>query len=73
MTECIKRDDPRYFTCTCDKPYDRHHYQIVFKDKNPITFETWEEVKSYWWNNSWFDKPVINVIDKPKSISKGFK
>ena len=28
MTELIGKDDPRYFSQTCNKPYDRHHYKM---------------------------------------------
>ena len=32
-----------YFTQTCDKPYDRHHYKLVYDTKD-ITVKSWEEV-----------------------------
>ena len=74
MTELIKKDDPRYFSQTSDKPYDRHHYKIVSQTKT-IVVESWDEVQEYWWNNSHsptFDA-VVHVLDKPKPKSKGFK
>ena len=75
MTELIKKDDPRYFSQTSDKSYDRHHYKIVSKTKT-IVVESWDEVQEYWWNNCHlpsFEGTVIHVIDKPKPKSKGFK
>ena len=38
--------------------------------------ESWDEVQEYWWNNCrspLFEGTVIEVIDKPKKKSKGFK
>ena len=72
MTELIGKDDPRYFSQTCNKPYDRHHYKIVCKRKS-IVLESWDEVQEYWWNNIAFNPDmIVEVIDKPKT-TKGFK
>ena len=78
MTELIGKDDSRYFSQTCNKPYDRHHYKIVSKHYATFIVESWDEVQEYWWNNChspWFEGTVIHVIDKPKpkKQSKGFK
>ena len=70
MTELIGKDDSRYFSQTCNKPYDRHHYKIVCKNKS-VVLESWEEVQEYWWNNMAFNSDmIVEVIDKPK---RGFK
>ena len=70
MTELIKRSDPRFFKQKCYKPYDRHDYKIVCKNKS-IVLESWEEVQEYWWNNIAFNPDmIVEVIDKPK---RGFK
>jgi len=72
MTKLIEKDDPRYFSQTCNKPYDRHRYKIVCETKS-IMVESWEEVQEYWWNNrNLLIPPVIEVLDKLKS-NKGFK
>ena len=72
MTELIGKDDPRYFSQTCNKPYDRHHYKMVCKNKS-VVLESWEEVQEYWWNNIAFNPDmIVEVIDKPKT-TKGFK
>ena len=72
MTELIGKDDSRYFSQTCNKPYDRHHYKIVCKRKS-IVLESWDEVQEYWWNNIAFNPDmIVEVIDKPKK-TKGFK
>ena len=72
MTKLIEKDDPRYFSQTCNKPYDRHYYKMVCKSKS-IVLESWDEVQEYWWNNIAFNPDmIVEVIDKPK-ITKGFK
>ena len=77
MTKLIEKDDPRYFSDTSNKSYDRHHYKIVCPNKSFVV-ESWVEVQEYWWNNChspFFEGTVIEVIDKPKpkKQSKGFK
>ena len=69
--QLIAKDDSRYFSETSDEPYDRHHYKIVCQTKS-FMVESWEEVQEYWWNNREFTESIIEVLDKPKSKSKGF-
>ena len=72
MTELIGKDDSRYFSQTCNKPYDRHHYKMVCKNKS-VVLESWDEVQEYWWNNIAFNPDmIVETIDKPKQ-HKGFK
>ena len=72
MTELIGKDDPRYFSQTCNKPYDRHHYKMISKSKS-VVLESWDEVHEYWWNNIALNPDmIVEVIDKPKT-TKGFK
>ena len=72
MTELIGKDDSRYFSQTCNKPYDRHHYKMICKNKS-VVLESWEDVQEYWWNNIAFNPDmIVEVIDKPKT-TKGFK
>ena len=69
MTELIGKDDQRYFSQTCNKPYDRHLYKIVCKNKS-VVLESWEEVQEYWWNNMALNPDMIfEVLDK----KRGFK
>ena len=77
MTKLIEKNDPRYFSVTSDKDYDRHHYKIVSSSKTTFIVESWQEVQEWWWNNCHlptFDA-VVHVLDKPKpkKQSKGFK
>ena len=74
MTKLISSDDPRYFSQTSDKPYDRHHYKIVSQTKTFVV-KSWDEVQEWWWNNCHspsIQNAVIEVFDKPKKKSKGF-
>ena len=72
MTELIEKNDSRYFSQTCNKPYDRHHYKMVCKNKS-VVLKSWDEVQEYWWNNIAFNPDmIVEVIDKPKT-TKGFK
>ena len=72
MTELIGKDDSRYFSQTCNKPYDRHHYKMVCKSKS-VVLQSWDEVQEYWWNNIALNPDmIVEVIDKPKT-TKGFK
>ena len=72
MTKLIERSDPLFFEQTSNEPYDRHHYKIVCQDQSFVV-QSWQEVIEYWWNRRHFVSPVIEVIDKPKPKSKGFK
>ena len=72
----IERDDPRYFTQTSDKPYDRHQYRVVyhcgdFGCEYKIV-DSWEEVQELWWNSIPQFISHVEVLDK-KQKSKGFK
>ena len=74
MTNLIEKNDPRYFSQTSDKLYDRHHYKIVSKNYATLIVKSWDEVQEWWWNHCHminFDA-VVHVIDKPKSKPKGF-
>ena len=72
MTKLIEKDDSRYFSQTCNKPYDRHYYKMICKSKS-VVLESWEEVQEYWWNNIALNPDmIVETIDKPKQ-RKGFK
>ena len=75
MTNLIERSDPQFFEQTSNKSYDRNNYKIVCRSKSFVV-ESWQEVQEWWWNNCrspFFEGTVIEVIDKPKPKSKGFK
>ena len=69
---------PDWFDQTSDEPYDRHHYEFVYSNGQYLIFETWEEVRSEWFNTPPHFKSHVNVIDridlpKKKKSSGGFK
>jgi len=74
----ISKSDPQYFTETCNKPYDRHQYKVVYHCgdygcEHKIV-DSWEEVKELWWNSIPQFISHIEVLDKKqKKQSKGFK
>ena len=69
MTNLIDKNDPLWFAQTSNKPYDRHLYKIVCKNKS-VVLESWEEVQEYWWNNMALNPDmIVEVLDK----KRGFK
>ena len=71
MTKLIEKDDPLWFGQTSNEPYDRHYYKIVYKHRS-LVVKSWDEVQEHWCNKTAVEKPVIEVLDKPKK-SNGFK
>jgi hypothetical protein len=65
MTETFKQ--------TCDKPYDRHNYKLVFTNGNEVVFDDYMDVQV-----TWFQSPAdflshVEVLDIPQKRSRGFK
>jgi hypothetical protein len=59
------------FKQTCDKPYDRHDYKVVYENGNQIIFDNYEDAQLTWFQNGGNFLSHIEVLDKKKS--KGFK
>ena len=59
------------FSQTCDKPYDRHDYKVIFNDGTHQFFDNYEEAQLLWWNRNGNFLSHIEVLDKKKT--KGFK
>lgn len=62
---------PDFFTVSCEKPYDRHNYELVRKNGKIETFQSWEMVQLRWFETPPHFKSHINVIDK--KTKGGFK
>tara|TARA_B100002019_G_scaffold284041_1_gene291193 strand:- start:61 stop:252 length:192 start_codon:yes stop_codon:yes gene_type:complete len=61
-----------YFKQTCDKPYDRHKYRLVFKNKKSIIFEDYELMRASWFQ--WCGGGSLSHVDVlDVSKSKGFQ
>jgi hypothetical protein len=66
MTALIEPTDPRWFAQTCNKPYDRHIYKVVFKNK-VYKFGSWEEAMACWFEKKALGHfQVIEVLDRKK-------
>ena len=72
IMELIKPDDPLYFEQSSYEDYDRHHYKVVGKNGDSIVVEDYMSAQEIWWNRKVF-LSHIEVLDKPKKESKGFK
>ena len=74
--ELIHPSDFRYFTETSSEIYDRHQYEFVYSNGQSKVFDSWEEVRSEWFNVPSQFKSHIKVLDR-KQIKKksngGFK
>ena len=66
MTALIETTDPRYFTVSSDKLYDRHHYRVVDKNGDTTVVDNWQDAACIWWNKKVF-LSHIEVLDKPQS------
>mgnify|MGYP000091354185 CR=1 FL=1 len=66
----------KHFKQTCDKPYDRHHYKMVYSNNQSVVVDSWEQVRQIWWETpSEFQShiEVLNKIDtRSKGVTKGF-
>ena len=74
--ELIHQSDPQYFTITSDQPYDRHRYEFVYSNGQSRIFDSWEEVRSEWFNIPSQFKSHIKVLDTKqikKKTNGGFK
>lgn len=63
-----------WFTQTSDGLYDRHHYELHIKgQQKTVVFEDYEQMRLTWFQTNHLGRlSHVNVIDKPKSKSKGF-
>ena len=60
------------FKQTCDKPYDRHDYKLVYDNGNEVIFENYESVQLTWFQHGGNFLSHVEVLDKQKQ-TKGFK
>lgn len=59
------------FTQTSNKPYDKHHYKLVYSNQQEVIFENYADVQAAWFQTPSDFVSHIEVIDK-KEV-KGFK
>lgn len=65
---------PKTFSQTCDKPYDRHDYRVIFSNGNSVVFDSYEDVQRTWFQTPHQFLGYVEVLDKKKTKtkSKGF-
>tara|TARA_B100000927_G_C16333018_1_gene416101 strand:- start:565 stop:795 length:231 start_codon:yes stop_codon:yes gene_type:complete len=70
MVALIEKTDPRYFSQTSNKMYDRHHYKVVSKNGDEKVVNSWEDVSCIWWNKknilSHVEVLDISTVDKKR-------
>jgi len=64
---------PKFFTQTSDVPYDRHSYKLVGVNGNELIFDSWEEVRLYWYQAPSQFLSHVEIIDKNNKTPQGFK
>ena len=66
MTALIEPTDPRYFRQTSNKPYDRHIYKVVFRNK-VYKFDSWDAAVGCWFEKKDLGQfKTIEVLDRKK-------
>lgn len=60
------------FKQTCDKPYIRHHYKVVYENDKQVIFDNYEDVQVLWFQSSGKFLSHIEVLDI-KQKKGGFK
>ena len=63
----------KFFTQTSDKLYNRHDYKVIHKNGKFVTFDNYEDVKTYWYTNQHILNCVQVLNKKTKTKNKGFK
>jgi len=59
MVALVEKSDPRYFSQTSDKMYDRHLYKVVTKTGDATVVNNWEDAACIWWNK----KKILSHIE----------
>jgi len=58
------------FKQTCDKPYLRHHYKVVYENGSEVVFDNYEDVQVTWFQTAGQFLSHVEVLDIKQ---KGFK
>jgi hypothetical protein len=63
------------FKQTCDTPYDRHHYKLVYSNEQFIVLDDYMDVQAHWFQTAAQFLSHVEVLDVPqkKKKSKGFQ
>ena len=60
--DLIPPGDPRYFTETCPKSYDRHNYKLILKGGKEVVYTDYEYMRAVWFQHKFFCERV-EVLD----------
>lgn len=52
------------FSQTCDKPYDRHHYKLVYTNGREVIYDDYMQVQAVWFQTSKQFLSHVEVINK---------
>jgi len=66
---------PELFQQTCNKPYDRHHYKLIYSNGQSIVLDDYMDVQAHWFQTPAQFLSHIEVLDIPqkKKKTKGFQ
>jgi hypothetical protein len=64
MTQLIDKSDPRYFSQSCYKPYDRHKYKLFYASGKIETYEWYDEVMARWMQTPAGHLSHVEVMDR---------
>ena len=65
------KNKSEWFTCTSDKPYDRHFYVVTRPDNDPVTFDDYELMRAWWFQQMYKTGYTVTVLDKVQYNTKG--
>ena len=62
------------FKQTCDKPYDRHFYVVNRPNQSALTFDDYEYMRAWWFQQMDKTNYTVTVLDKVQynQEKKGF-
>lgn len=63
------------FKQTCDKPYDRHDYKLVYTNGKTVIYDDYMDLQATWFQTPHQFLSHVEVLDKKKkrqSNAKGF-
>ena len=61
------------FQQTSNEPYVRHDYKLIYENGKQVVFDNYEDVQLFWFQRGGNFLSHIEVLDKKKTKSKGFK
>lgn len=65
----------KIFKQTCDKPYDKHYYKLVYTNGQSIILEDYMDVQAHWIQTPGHFLSHVEIFDvaQKKSKKKGFQ